>query len=108
MKAGAMPVSWSSQKLTTTIMTIGIARNAASTSHSGRDCRYGNTDASARLSPRRAATAPCGAVAVVAANATSGGNELVPFLDHVLVLVHHRVPARDVAHALFEAAAVAH
>src|SRR3954454_15978749 len=39
---------------------------------------------------------------------TSGGNELVPFLDHVSVLVHHRVPARNPAHALGERPAVAH
>src|SRR5262245_36690401 len=38
----------------------------------------------------------------------SGGDELVPALDHVTVFVHERVPTRDVTHALPEGAAVAH
>jgi hypothetical protein len=38
----------------------------------------------------------------------SGGDELVPLADHVLVFVHHRVPAGDGAHAVVERAAVAH
>ena len=44
----------------------------------------------------------------VAAMPVSGRLELVPALDHVLVLVHHRVPAGNVGEALDERAAVAH
>ena len=36
-----------------------------------------------------------------------GRDELIPFADHVVVLVHHRVPASDVAHAVVIGAAVA-
>src|SRR3954467_15256891 len=36
------------------------------------------------------------------------GDELVPAADHVAVLIHHRVPAGDLAHALGEGTAVAH
>src|SRR3569623_1567771 len=35
-------------------------------------------------------------------------DELVPLADHVVVLVHHRVPAGDAAHAVLVGAAVAH
>src|SRR4051812_34780436 len=35
-------------------------------------------------------------------------DKLVPALNHVAVLVHDRVPAGDLAHTLFERAAVAH
>src|SRR3954470_18054935 len=35
-------------------------------------------------------------------------DELVPLADHVVVLVHHRVPAGDAAHAVLIGAAVAH
>src|SRR3982074_2057097 len=38
----------------------------------------------------------------------SRGDELVPFADHVSVLVHDRVPHADMAHALGERAAVSH
>src|SRR5690606_16794174 len=38
----------------------------------------------------------------------SGRDELVPAADHVAVLVHDRVPACDIAHAVPEGAAVAH
>src|SRR5262249_57652858 len=47
----------------------------------------------------RAMTRNCG---------TSRGDELVPLLDEVVVLVHHRVPAYDRAHARLVGAAVAH
>src|SRR5689334_21981674 len=36
----------------------------------------------------------------------SGRDELVPLADHVVVLVHHRVPAGDAAHAVVVGAAV--
>src|SRR5918994_2831218 len=39
---------------------------------------------------------------------TSRRDELVPLLNHVAVLIHHRVPAGDGAHAVVERAAVAH
>src|SRR3954466_1011925 len=39
---------------------------------------------------------------------TSGGDELVPLADHVVVLVHDGVPAHDAAHAVVVGAAVAH
>src|SRR5229473_2461497 len=48
-----------------------------------------------------------GATVEGGADTRSSGDELVPFLDHVLVLVHDRVPAGDAAHALGEGAAVA-
>src|SRR3954449_2533908 len=35
-------------------------------------------------------------------------DELVPLADHVVVLVHHCVPARDAPHAVLVGAAVAH
>src|SRR6266436_5436407 len=38
----------------------------------------------------------------------SRGDELVPFADHVAVLVHDRVPHADMPHALGERAAVSH
>src|SRR6202044_1549024 len=38
---------------------------------------------------------------------TLGRDELIPFADHVVVLVHHGVPAGDVAHAVVIRAAVA-
>src|ERR1700704_6159830 len=38
----------------------------------------------------------------------SRGDELVPFADHVSVLVHDRVPHADMPHALGERAAVSH
>src|ERR1700691_3068370 len=34
-------------------------------------------------------------------------DELVPLADHVVVLVHHRIPAGDTAHAVVVGAAVA-
>src|SRR5450631_3626367 len=37
----------------------------------------------------------------------SGGDELVPLADHVVVLVHDRVPAGNGAHAIVVGAAVA-
>src|SRR5262249_59651153 len=40
-------------------------------------------------------------------SAASGRDELVPALGQVAVLVHHRVPAGDVAHAVPDGAAVA-
>src|SRR5215475_6809241 len=45
--------------------------------------------------------------ATVAQTITSRRDELVPLLHHVGVLLHHGVPAGDVAHALPEGAAVA-
>src|SRR4029077_6418918 len=36
-----------------------------------------------------------------------GGDELIPFADQVVILVHDRVPAGDVAHAVVVGAAVA-
>src|SRR5882757_4842910 len=38
----------------------------------------------------------------------SRSDELVPLADHVVVLVHHGVPARNAAHALLVGAAVTH
>src|SRR6185436_20765814 len=48
--------------------------------------------------------APAGAARLAAA---SSGDELVPLADHVVVLVHHRVPAGDGAHAVVVGAAIA-
>src|SRR5580704_8461518 len=53
------------------------------------------------------ATSACGLLAMTPIPG-SCRDELVPFADHVAVLVHHRVPHRDMAHALGERAAVAH
>src|SRR5688572_31740116 len=39
---------------------------------------------------------------------SSGGNEFIPLLHHVPVFVYDGVPARHVAHAFPEGAAVAH
>src|SRR5579871_249600 len=52
--------------------------------------------------------APACAGAIGESHPASGRDELVPFADHVIVLVHDRVPARDIAHALVVRAAVAH
>src|SRR5262245_22100289 len=60
-----------------------------------------------------AAQATTGGTSAAAAAEATGGvmrlgrDELVPLLDHVDVLVHQRVPARDAAHARLVAAAVA-
>src|SRR5690242_4461362 len=38
----------------------------------------------------------------------SRGDELIPLADHVVILVHHGVPACNAAHALLVGSAVAH
>src|SRR5437870_11441308 len=53
-------------------------------------------------------SAPGGTATVPPAALTLRRDELVPLADHVAALVHQRVPAGDLAHALPEGAPVAH
>src|SRR6202034_1066710 len=88
---------------------IGIPKNTRRTSVSGATCSHDTL---------------CGLIFIVSAGGSwretrrasasprrlrtkSGGNELVPPLHHVTILVHDGVPAGDVPHPLPEAAAVA-
>src|SRR5271170_7823680 len=56
---------------------------------------------------RRAIMARGAANALIGRCRSLGGDELIPFADHVVILVHDRVPAGDVAHAIVVGAAVA-
>src|SRR5580700_7803466 len=49
-----------------------------------------------------------GTIAPAMVGEGSRGDELVPFADHIAVLVHDRIPHADPAHAVPERAAVAH
>src|SRR6478752_5641122 len=86
-------------RLTIATSASGTRKNSRNTSANGAACHHALT----------AWTDGLGACALaVGALTGSGGDELVPLSDHVLVLVHHRVPAGNAAHALLVAAAVAH
>src|ERR1700734_1807174 len=56
---------------------------------------------------RRAIMARGAPNALIGRSRSLGGDELIPFADHVVILVHDRVPAGDVAHAVVVGAAVA-
>src|SRR5881628_2922133 len=76
--------NWSkSKKLTVTTSTSGTPKNTSSRHARGAARRWWS-----RVTLRR--------------------DELVPLTNHVAVLVHQRVPAGDLAHALPEGTAVAH
>src|SRR5437763_3820173 len=82
-----MMSNWSkSKKLTVTTSTSGTPKNTSSRQARGATRRWWPPPG--RLTLRR--------------------DELVPLTNHVAVLVHQRVPAGDLAHALPEGAAVAH
>src|SRR5687767_285091 len=86
------------------IVAIGTTRNSRKTSANGATCRY-VTQAETRFMTWRGRRS---GGALSSSPMTSRRDELVPLLHHVAVLIHHRVPARDGAHAVVERAAVAH
>src|SRR4051812_45600409 len=102
------------KKLTATTTASGAATNSSSTSASGASCRYDWVRASMVGASDRNVEGPATTPRVRGArenrkiSRASRGLELVPALDHVLVLVHHRVPAGDVREALRQRAAVAY
>jgi hypothetical protein len=112
------------QKLTMTIMTIGSTRKNSRPAPAARQEPAGDRVGEAvRLARRRGCASACrdrwfgssdimfpkapGRPAGRRGLSASGRDELVPLADHVLVFVHHRVPAGDRAHAVVERAAVA-
>src|SRR5271163_5012859 len=88
----------------TTNSRVGSAKNTTRMAASGPTCSHdtacGGSLNRARL--RRDASPPR------LRRGASRRDELVPAPGQIAVLVHHRVPHRDIAHALPERAAVAH
>src|SRR5882724_9205623 len=93
MKAGTMSVRSKSKKLTASTTSIG----GAMLRYRSRRCRSGRRELVRRLIKN----------GHVGTTRSSGRDELVPAPGQVAVLVHHRVPAGDVAHAVPDGAAVA-
>ena len=76
------------------IVETRVPSHARLASIGGRGCGAAPAFAGASAEVRRVAS-------------RQDGDELVPFADHVVVLVHDRVPAGDIAHAIVVGAAVA-
>src|SRR5207244_4499833 len=106
-----MMSNWSkSKKLTTTTSASGMPKNTSSRDANGATRRWWRSrrevfDRRAGMAERAGGGGPRPAPP---AAITLRRDELVPLADHVAALVHQRVPAGDLAHALPEGAPVAH
>src|ERR1700736_3699644 len=86
---------------------MGTTKNASSTRASGRICSATLTRADTIAPLQAPSGAAAGRDCAPRPLLVSGGFELVPALAHILVLVHHRIPAGDVGEAVDDRAAVA-
>src|SRR5476651_1038466 len=119
--------SLKSQKLTIKVITSGTRKNRTKVNASGVACSQAGArrcltvassgwmgssiDAIANYlldKQRRPACMKYTTCSPALRQITLSRDELVPLLDHVDVLIHHRVPARDRPHALVVRTAVAH
>src|SRR5262245_61486017 len=110
MKAGMISVRLKSKKLTASTTSMGRPKNSSSTTTRGATCSHearspGYSTASGSVPADAKPPAAWSTMAMSVRR--SGRDELVPAPRQVAVLVHHRVPAGDVAHAVPDGAAVA-
>src|SRR5205809_1626922 len=100
MKAGMMSLRSKSKKLTTSTTSMGRPKNSVSTETIGATCHQDARSpvfSAGGASSRR--DAAC-SMLVMAEPTLSGRDEFVPAPRQVAILVHHRVPAGDVAHTV--------